>query len=238
MIRRQVSAAILVRDAFTGRPVPTGSGTLCQVDGLHYIPVWKEGGYLVLTDLPPGEYSVTLRRRGYLDRTITVSAVNGQPWEGWADLFPGPGYPFPAQAAWVELTWKKKRPADAEVWLASGGGALKLAQDKAEAGDRELKLFCSSVEGCLPVPGEFLLAGKKTPEVVPVESFQKGRAKLARPLTGSHARGEELMPALRYEPDENGQLHCVLRESGTLWVLCGGRLSALAVQPGENRLEL
>jgi len=241
MIRRQVSAALLVRDAFTGQPFPRGNGTLCQVDGRHYTPVWKDGGYLVLTDLSPGEHTVTLRRQGYLDQTLTVPVAGGRPWEGWTGLLPGPGYPFPARTAWVELTLlaKKKPAVGVEVWLApDGGGKLKLAQDKANAGDRELKLFYSGVESQLRVPGDFLIAGKKTAEVAALEDFWNGKAQLARPLTGSYMRGEELMPAQRYESGGDGRLNCVLRESGRLWALCEGKLSALEVQPGKNRLAL
>lgn len=241
MIRRQVSAALLVRDAFTGRALPTGNGTLCTVDGQRCTPVWKDGGYLVLTDLSPGEHTITLRRQGYQEKTLTVPVADGRAWEGWTGLQPGPGYVFPAGTAWVYLTLlAKKQPLeDAEVWLApDGGGKLKLAQDKAKAGDRELKLFYSGAESLLPVPGDFIIADQKNPETAALEFLQNGRAELARPLEYSHVRGKELMFAQRYQTGRDGQLSCVLRESGKLWVLCAGKLSPLEIQPGENRLEV
>lgn len=241
MIRRHVSAALLVRDGFTGRVFPTGSGTLCTVDGQRYTPVWKDGGYLVLTDLPAGEHTVKLRRHGYLEETLTVPAADGRAWEGWAALRPGPGYAFPAGTAWVTLRLleKKKPLAGAEVWLApDGGGRLKLAQDRAKAGDRELRLFCSGPESLLPVPGDFLIADQKNPETAALEYMQGGRAELARPLAYGHGRGKELMFAQRYRTGADGQLSCVLRQSGKLWVLWAGRLSELDIQPGENRLDV
>lgn len=241
MIRRRVSAALLVRDAFTGLALPPGSGTLCTVDGQPFTPVWKDGGYLVLTDLPAGEHTVTLRRHGYLEETLTVPAADGRAWEGWTGLRPGPGYAFPAGTAWVclRLLEKKKPLAGAEVWLApDGGGRLKLAQDQAKAGDRELKLFYAGPESRLPVPGDFLIVDKKNPETAALECMRSGRAGLARPLEYDHARGKELMSAQRYGTGGNGEISCVLRESGKLWVLCAGRLSELDVQPGENRLDV
>lgn len=241
MIRRHVSAALLVRDAFTGFALPSGSGTLCTVDGQRCTPVWKDGGYLVLTDLPAGEHTVTLRRHGYLEETLTVPVSDGRAWEGWTGLRPGPGYVFPAGTAWValQLLEKKKPLADAEVWLApDGGGRLKLAQDQAKAGDRELKLFYSGAESRLPVPGDFLIADRKNPETAALEFLQDGRAELARPLEFSHTRGKELMFAQRYRTDGDGALRCVLRQSGRLWVLWAGRLSELDIQPGENRLKV
>ena len=241
MIRRRVSAALLVRDAFTGLALPPGSGTLCTVDGQPFTPVWKDGGYLVLTDLPAGEHTVALRRHGYLEETLTVPVADGRAWQGWTGLRPGPGYAFPAGTAWVclRLLEKKKPLAGAEVWLApDGGGRLKLAQDQAKAGDRELKLFYASPESRLPVPGDFLIVDKKNPETAALECMRSGRAGLARPLEYDHARGKELMPAQRYGTGGNGEISCVLRESGKLWVLCAGRLSELDVQPGENRLDV
>ena len=195
----------------------------------------------MLTDLPAGEHTVTLRRHGYLEETLTVPAADGRAWEGWTGLRPGPGYAFPAGTAWVclRLLEKKKPLAGAEVWLApDGGGRLKLAQDQAKAGDRELKLFYASPESRLPVPGDFLIVDKKNPETAALECMRSGRAGLARPLEYDHARGKELMPAQRYGTGGNGEISCVLRESGKLWVLCAGRLSELDVQPGENRLDV
>lgn len=241
MIRRRVSVALLVRDAFTGRTFSSGSGTLCTVDGQICAPLWKDGGYLVLTDLPAGEHTITLRRQGYREETLTVPVADSRAWEGWTGLRPGPGYVFPAGTAWVYLTLleKKKPLADAEVWLApDGGGRLKLAQDQAKAGDQELRLFYSGVESRLPVPGDFLIADQKHPETAALESMQGGKARLARPLACGHARGKELMPAQRYRTSGDGVCSCVLRESGKLWILCAGKLSALDIQLGENRLEV
>lgn len=199
--------------------------------------MWKDGGYLVLTDLAPGEHTVTLRRRGYLEQTITVPVAGGQAWEGWTGLRPGPGYAFPAQTAWVELTLDGGKAGGAALWLApDGGGRLKLAQDKVQAGDREARVFCSG--GRLPVPGDFLIADRKKPETTAVECIQDGRALLARPLAHSHSRGTELMFAQQYRTDGDGRVRCVLRESGKLWVLWEGGLSGVEVQPGENRLSL
>ncbi|MCI8438610.1 MAG: hypothetical protein HFF73_03695 [Oscillospiraceae bacterium] len=241
MIRRHVSAALLVRDAFTGRALPADSATLCTVDGQRCAPVWKDGGYLVLTDLPAGAHTITLRRRGYLEETLTAPVADGRTWEGWTSLRPGPGYAFPAGTAWVTLRLleKKKPLAGAAVWLApDGGGRLKLAQDRAEAGNRELRLFYSGPESRLPVPGDFLIADRKAPETAALEFVQAGRAELARPLEYGHVRGKELMFARQYRTDGDGQLSCVLRQSGKLWVLWAGRLSELDIQPGENRLDV
>ena len=88
------------------------------------------------------------------------------------------------------------------------------------------------------VPGDFLIADKKNPETAALECLQGGLAGLARPLEYAHTRGKELMPAQRYAAGGDGEISCVLRESGKLWVLCAGRLSELDVQPGENRLDV
>ncbi len=237
MIRRQVSVALLVRDAFTGYPFPSAHGTFCEVDGQRCTPVWKEGGYLVLTDLPPGEHTVTLRRQGYLEESLTAVTGDGRPWEGWMSLRPGADCRLPVQAVRVSLA--VSGPQNTEIWLAQdGGGKLKLAQEKAEAGARQLKVFCSGPESRQPVPGDFLIADAKNPETAALESLQNGRACLARPLLYGHARGKELMFAQRYQAGGDGRIECVLRESGKLWVLCGKTLSSWEIMPGENKIKI
>lgn len=184
MIRRQVSAVLLVRDALTGRRIAPDSGMLVQLDGRIYPALKKPEGYLVLTDQAPGVHRLVLRRHGYQDKQMELSVPEGGYYEGWLDLLPGPGYHFPADTAWVYLNVTKKgRPlAEERLWISAGEeGRLKLAQDSAKPGDRELKLFCRGPEQMIPVPGEFILGE----ELITVKSLQNGTAVLRSPWNGS-----------------------------------------------------
>lgn len=237
MIRRQVSAVLLVRDSLTGRRLSPDSGTLVRLDGRTCPALKKPEGYLVLTDLPPGPHRLELRRHGYQDKQLELSVPEQGYYEGWADLLPGPGYRFPADTAWVYLSVTKKgRPlAEERLWISGGeDGRLKLAQDTAKPGDRELKLFCRGPEQSLPVPGEFLLGE----ELVTVRSLQNGTAVLAEPLEQKHARGQGLLPVQQYVTDPSGQALYVCRASGQVTVLCQGRAEVLPVAPGRNEIAL
>ena len=70
MIRRQVSAAVLLRDGFTGR-VLTG-GTVCRLDGQPLRPLWKPEGYLILENLVPGSHRLELLRGGFCPAELTL----------------------------------------------------------------------------------------------------------------------------------------------------------------------
>lgn len=237
MIRRQVSAVLLVRDALTGRRLPADSGTLIALDGRAHPALRKPEGYLVLTDLTAGAHRLELRRRGYQDKQMELSVPEQGHYEGWADLLPGPGYPFPADTAWVYLkVTKKGRPLAGETLWISGGedGRLKLAQDSAKPGDRALKLFCRGPEQGIPVPGGFLLGE----ELVTVERLQNGTAALAGPLEQEHPRGQGLLPAQQYVTDESGQALYICRAAEGTAVLVRGRVEILTVEPGRNEIAL
>ena len=51
VLRRSVSAVLLLRDGFLGTPIET-SGALFRIDGTPSQPQSKPGGYRIWTDLP------------------------------------------------------------------------------------------------------------------------------------------------------------------------------------------
>ena len=99
MIRRRVSAALLLRDGFSGGTFASGAQVTCTLDGGPIRPLWKEGSYLVLTDLESGEHTLTIRRPGYQPETCVFRAEEDRVHEDAVFLKPGPGYRFPAGTA-------------------------------------------------------------------------------------------------------------------------------------------
>ena len=241
MIRRTASAVFLLRDGFTGAALTDGSSTLCRLDGRPLRrPLWKKEGYLVLTDLEPGEHSLLITRRGYRDELVSVTVEEGSPAEDTISLKPGTGYRFPRETVRVSLALRRgKDPAAGEqIWLGmSQRSRLRLAQEKAESGDEEAHLFCEGNASLLPVPGHFLLADKKTPELVYLRSLRGETGEFALPLTLSHGRGAELIPIQPYTADGDGRVQVLLRESGTLVGFAGGKVLEAALREGEQELE-
>ncbi len=240
MIRRTASAAFLMRDAFTGATLLGGSATRCWLDGRPLVrPLWKREGYLVLTDLEPGEHTLLIRRRTYRDETVTFQTAEDRPLEDTIALKPGLGYPFPRDTVRVTLCLIRggKAAAGEQIWLGSPlRRPLKLAQEKAEAGEEEAHLFCEGGAAGLPVPGHFLLADK-TPELVYLRGLHGETGLFSPPLTLSHGRGTELIPMQAYGADEAGTVQILMSSPGTLRGFTGGMVYEARLQPGEQTLE-
>ena len=241
MIRRTASAVFLLRDGFSGATLTDGSSTRCLLDGRPLRrPLWKREGYLVLTDLEPGEHSLLISRRGYRDELVSILVSEGRPAEDTISLKPGVGYRFPHETVRVSLALRRgKDPAAGEqIWLGmQQRSRLRLAQEKAESGDGEAHLFCEGNASLLPIPGHFLLADKKTPELVYLRSLRGETGEFAPPLTLSHARGTEFIPIQPYSADEAGRVQVLLREPGTLVGFSGGKVFEALLSAGEQELE-
>ena len=241
MIRRTANAVFLLRDGFSGKTLTDGSATRCLIDGLPLRrPIWKRDGYLVLTDLAPGEHVLQISRSGYQDERIPISVAEGRPMEDTIALKPGAGYRFPRETVRVALELRRGgAPAAGEqVWLGVKPRArLKLAQEKTGAGDAEAHLFCDGNVSQLPVPGHFLLADRKAPELAYLRSLCGETGEFAPPLTMAHARGTELVPMQLYSADEMGAVRVLLREPGALMGFCAGRVYESQLDPGEQTIE-
>lgn len=240
MIRRTVSAAFLLRDGFTGAVLTGPSATRCLLDGRPLRqPIWKKEGYLILADLAPGEHVLRLSRRGYRDEELTIRVEDGVTIEDTISLKPGAGYRFPRETVRVSLTVRRGKKSGGEaLWLGvQPRTRLKLAQDKAEAGDTEARLFCEGSAALLPIPGHFLMQDAKAPEMVYLRSLVKETGEFSPPLAFAHSRGTELVPMQLYQPEESGTVVLLLREPGTLLGFCGGAVFSAEVQAGEQTLE-
>ena len=233
MIRRHVSAALLVRDGFTGRVLASGAQVRCRLDNQPCKPVWKEGGYLVLTDLERGEHVLLLDRRGYQPERYAFRAEVGETVEDTLFLKPGAGYPFPPGTAALTVTVREgTRPAVQPVWSGMSAPApLKLAQDDAEG--TQLRLFCGN-PGLLPVPGNYLVTGKQGRELTHLRSLQGEKGELDRPLSGRYGRGTELVPVQCFQPDAEGRFRVLFPAAGKVWLHCGGCTGSLDLSAGEQ----
>jgi hypothetical protein len=140
----------------------------------------------------------------------------------------------------VTLTLRQGKAAAASrrVWLGVAPRArFKLAQEKTEAGDEEAHLFCEGNAALLPIPGHFLLADKKAPELVYLRSLRSETGQFYPPLTLGHSRGTELIPMQSYAADEAGKVQVLLREPGKLTGFFGGRVFEAELHAGAQDLE-
>ncbi len=241
MIRHTAAAAFLLRDGFSGSVLTDFSANRCFLDGRPLrSPLWKREGYLVLTDLAPGEHQLVIRRAGFREETVLVRVAEGRPVEDTISLKPGAGYRFPQGTVRISLTLSQGQgpAAGQQVWLGTvPRSRLKLAQEKTEAGDEEAHLFCEGNPAQLPIPGHFLLADGKAPELAYLRSVRDDTGRFYPPMTLSHPRGTELIPMQAYTADASGKVEVLLRESGKLTGYAGGRLFETLLQAGGQSLE-
>ena len=240
MIQRMVSAAFLVRDGFTGRTLTGFSGTRCLLDGRALNrPVWKREGYLVLTDLEPGEHELVVMRSGYRDEHVKLHIREDAALEDTISLKPGEGYRFPPETVRVSVSLRRGENAASgeRIWLGSVPRTrLVLAQERAEAGDARARLFCEGSAALLPIPGHFLLADKTAPELVYLRHLRDEEGEFTMPLDAPHARGTELIPVQPYESDGDGNIRVLLKEPGTLTGFFNGRVFSAQLNVGRQTL--
>ncbi len=241
MIRRAASAVFLLRDGFTGRTLTDGSSTRCLLDGMPLRrPLWKKNGYLVLTDLKPGEHILQISRSGYRDELVPLQVSEGKTLEDTIALKPSTGYRFPKETVRVSLTLRHGENAASgkRIWLGvQHRTRLRLAQEKTEPGDTEAHFFCEGNASQLPIPGHFLMVDKKTPELTYLRSFHGETGEFTPPLSCAHGRGAELIPMQSYAADESGAVQVLLREPGKLLGFCGGSVYEAELHPGGQTLE-
>ena len=240
MIRRTASAVFLLRDGFTGVTLTDGASR-CWLDGSPLSrPLWKREGYLVLTDLAPGEHTLVIRRRQYREETVLFRTEEGKTLEDTLALKPGTGYPFPRETVRVRLClrWGDAPAAGASLWLGVPLRVkLRLAQEKAEAGAREVHLFCEGGVSRLPIPGHFLLADKAAPELAYLQGLHGENGRFSPALALPHGRGTELIPMQAYTADGDGTVQILLSAPGTLTGFFGGTVFSAELRPGEQTLE-
>ena len=266
MIRRHVSAALLVRDGFTGQPFASGSVFVCRLNGLPVRPLFKPGGYLVLTDLEAGEHTFSLAARGFHTETLALTIAHHRTLEQEVAMRPDSRYAFPPDTARLHLELaepdgageqdtgaaaqnggaggqdtgmggQKGVLAHEEVWVGWPAPVqLRLAQS-VEAGEAgHVRLFCSGAPSLLPVPGHFLLLDKKGPEVVRLWELRDGGGGLDGPAAFPHPRGTVLVPAMRFRTDADGQTELAFPRGGAVSLFCRGCLKSVELRSG--RLDL
>ena len=233
MIQRTVSAALLLRDGFTGRSLPLAAAVLCALDGRAVRPVRKQEGYLVFLDLEPGEHVLSLRCPGYREESFTLTVPPRGAVEGELYLTPGAGYRFPADTARLRLTIPGA--GGETLWAAVPGRLqLKLAAARKGDGEKVLRLFCSGNPAGIPVPGQFLILDEKNPELIRLWSIQEEMGELDAPLRQEHSRGVEVRPARSFRTDAEGRVELLFPRGGEVVLFCREQWTKVSLEPGEQ----
>ena len=213
MIRLQASVVLTVRDGYSGRPI-TASAVQCFLDGRRFLPQYRQGGHLVFLNLEAGRHELLLQGTYFQKEQLQLEIGDRLPAEYSVTLKPSATYPFHQEITRLAVQLGGEGAAGQAVWVAVQGtsGELRLAQDEAAAGSRELKAFYrGSSEGRFP--GYYLICDKGKSEVVLLTALEGEQAGLGTPLIYAHRRGVVLLPAQCYYADEKGQIQAFFREA-------------------------
>lgn len=240
MIHLHVSAVLAVYDGFTGRPISRTTVT-CLLDGVRCLPEYREGGYLVFVNVPPGEHMLEIRSAYYQPELVFLHIKPSETAEYGVTLKPAARYPFggAATSLTVYLSLKGRPVAGRKVWLAAraAGEEWKLAQDHAEAGALQARVFGRGGRGAYA--RNFLIADGKNSEIVFISDIRDSQAIFAQPLERGHKRGVAFYPAQTFVTGAEGEFTAFFREPLPVEIFdpAGMKITSAELVSGVNRLE-
>lgn len=225
--KRAVSLVIAPIDSFTGR-IAAGKSLCVAVEGMNKMPVAKQEGYYVFTDIPivsevsdhsavtgsskPG-LIIKIKSSAFFEQQaqIDTACLDRQNPVVKVRLVPSRHYDLPQKASL--FTGRFDRFTDLAAISAGKETGIKLISSKEEEGRGYLGLYASYAIN--PVDKEFALVRPDgTLELFYIEErSQDGLYRLPRPIAGHYARGEPLYPVSRGRTDETGYLFLPLQEA-------------------------
>jgi hypothetical protein len=237
MIEIHLSAVLLVRDGFTGKPLEKSSVRVYMDDAI--LPQYRSGGYFVFTNLPSGTREVRLEGPYFQAETIVIDVPKTGYDERIISLKPNERYPFGASVTRLKLrTLKKQKPAANEPIIIAARSAFdpKIAQDDLKKGDASSKLYIRGDPAGLRLPAQFLIVDNKLSEVIVLAEILDSAGTFQAPLLAGHKRGKPLYPCAEYRLDENGALDACFRESSEIAVFHekSKHLEIMTLTEGEN----
>lgn len=243
-MHKHVSLAIHLKDGYRNTSIASGSAVRVLLDGDVFVPIFKEGGWFVFTDLPAGEHWLDLQNNRFIPERLSVTIPENQ--KGYVEIHhnlqPAPGYPFPANTTKIQGTLRMKNAvlAETELLIVSklDRDLLKVAQDDAAAGKRQIRLFSDNKRVLMNIPGVFFVVDEGKNELCSITDAQEGEYTLSEPLLYAHKRGVALRAVRMFRSDLNGAFFAALDNDAaelTVYVRTerGYLEKKLAVVPGE-----
>ena len=161
----RLSAVLQLFDGYRRRPIFVNDVSFL-VDRSPVRPVYKQNGYFVFPNLPPGLTRIDILSPLFLPETLEFEVFNepGRYSVFYRVLNPGRAYPFGAPPTSLRGKFVKGGlPAAHErilLYVPESRELLKVAQDDLGAGAKNIKLFSSRQAWRLPLPGKFLIVDK------------------------------------------------------------------------------
>ena len=192
------------------------------VNGQPVRPLYKSGGYFIFTDMPAGEASFEIVSPVFQKEVISAAipeAGNGYILRHLL-MNPSEAYPFESSVATISgRMLEKKNPLAGRqfhVIPGDGGEVMKIAEDKAEAGNCHIKLFITVPERQLYFPGLYIIKDREEAKrevcLITGRGDQEGSFTLEKGMKYSHARGTSLVGVIECTTTADGKFFTALQD--------------------------
>lgn len=252
-VRRRVSAAVLVLDDFTGRPITTADLTVTARELLER-PVRKADGYFLFLDSPVQKLEITARAWAYHSATAEVDLAALPPMRPVVKLrlTPNRNYSIPLQTTCLEGS---APPGSAvQVFCRNDPRPLRLLYDYETGGPEKGRLIRIYAPAGFDLEGRrfaLLRKGEEGAEYFTVQDTaeEEGGYLLSAPLKRDCKKaGAALLPVFTASTDDSGRYFLPLRDLAVKTYVCcvrwappggGWREQTLELEPGRvTRLDL
>lgn len=231
---KQVSCVVKIYDSSTNTALQPAQVRL-SLDGSAIKPVYKNGGYFVLIDLPEGEHTLLVTSAVFQPQEQLITVDHSRRFDENMDVIPimlNPSAQNPGAVRGHALKGAFSSAERVSFYVANGKTCLKLAEDNAEKGKKTVKLFAGSARVVLPSLFQINDKTEKNREFVMINAARGDEYILAKPLKYAHKRSTEFIPMVRYQSAEDGSFFAVLPAGSctegevTLLIEKGGKLVA------------
>ncbi|MEG0779884.1 MAG: hypothetical protein RR092_05580 [Oscillospiraceae bacterium] len=233
-LRRKVSAAVIVIDDFTGRPI-TGAQVAVTAEGMGK-PVRKQDGYFLFLDCTAPTLAITARALTYHPCTVQVALSALPPLRPVVKirLTPNRSYRIPQQTTCLEGT--ASPGANLRVFCENDPRPLRLLYDYAkggEAGGRLIHLYDPTASDLEGKQFALLRKGEDKADFFEVQELQEGEegaCLMTAPLERDCKKaGTTILPVTMAQADEKGMFFLPLKgiaateyQCRVLWAPPGG----------------
>lgn len=197
MVIKRLSCVFRLTDGCMNRPL-FGSEAALYSGGVKLHHEYKTGGFFVVTDLPAGEYPITILAHGYQRETVNVTvsesvAGNGLAQVNYIALNPSAEHPAAVRMASVSGT----APEYDTLYVVRPVGNMRVAEESVSAGSSEIRMFS---EGKTPsFPLDFVIGSGAHAEIVTFIGNDNGICRTAEPFRYPHKRSEAARPLIRLQ---------------------------------------
>lgn len=205
MIIKRLSFVLHLRGVYPERPLLSSEAAV-YANGNLLRREYKKGGYFVFSDIPEGEYEITVRSPLYQTETFDISVdYSDNKSARVINLLLNPSENNPVICRFPRI--KGRAFGEKRVYIFCENYKLKTASDTANAGNASLKLF-GDIKPKLPCVCAIL--GKTDFEMITLCGFEGDLYLLNEPLKHAYPRSSEVFPLIGVGCGENGDFFFAL----------------------------